>query len=504
MNIHISGASGFVGTALVKSLYKQGVSVSPWVRQPMGLKNEVIVSDLSDLERVDAVLRNCEVFVHLAAKVHQFKPSPTSCIDQYRNVNVELTLRLAKSCINAGVKRFIFVSSVKVNGEITDQPLNEGDIPNASDPYGRSKLEAELGLLDLARSSGILVTIIRPPLVYGPGVGANFQSLLKWLYWSLPVPFALIENKRSLVYVGNLVSAISCSIYSVTHESGVYFLSDGHDLSSNELCFRLSRLLNVSNLSISVPKSILVSIGLIIGKKPQMNRLLGSLQVDSSLFCKQFNWTPPYTLDQGLSDTANWFLNLQQTKRFNLIKRVLDLLISVALAVILLIPFFFVALLVKVTSQGPILYWSQRIGLNNKVFMMPKFRSMKVGAPVVATHLLRNPDDHLTPIGRFLRISSLDELPQLFCVFLGQMSLVGPRPALFNQYDLIALRTEANVHQLLPGVTGWAQVNGRDELDLTHKVEFDKEYLENKSILFDLKVLVLTVFKVLGRKNITH
>ena len=142
--------------------------------------------------------------------------------------------------------------------------------------------------------------------------------------------------------------------------------------------------------------------------------------------------------------------------------------------------------------------------VNNELFEMPKFRSMRIDTPVVATHLLSNPDLYLTPVGKFLRHSSLDELPQLFCVFRGQMSLVGPRPALFNQFDLIALRSKTKVHQLVPGLTGWAQVNGRDELDLNLKVMYDQEYMERRNLFFDIKILSMTLFKVLARKNISH
>lgn len=186
------------------------------------------------------------------------------------------------------------------------------------------------------------------------------------------------------------------------------------------------------------------------------------------------------------------------------LKRLFDLLLAGSLAVLLLLPAALVALAVKVTSKGPALYWSQRVGQNNRVFAMPKFRSMRVDAPVVATHLLADPRAHLTAIGSFLRKSSLDELPQLWSILKGDMSFVGPRPALFNQYDLIAERTQQGVHQLVPGLTGWAQVNGRDELSLEEKVKFDVEYLLRQSFVFDLKIFWLTFVKVLGQQGVTH
>ena len=185
-------------------------------------------------------------------------------------------------------------------------------------------------------------------------------------------------------------------------------------------------------------------------------------------------------------------------------KRLFDLVLTLSAAVVLALPLLMVALAVRLTSPGPALYWSDRVGRHNRIFRMPKFRSMRIGTPAVATHLLKDPDAWLTPIGAFLRKTSLDELPQLWSILVGDMSIVGPRPALFNQQDLIALRTERGVHELVPGLTGWAQVNGRDELPIPQKVELDVEYLRRRSFLFDLRILWLTVIKVLRRDGVSH
>lgn len=186
------------------------------------------------------------------------------------------------------------------------------------------------------------------------------------------------------------------------------------------------------------------------------------------------------------------------------LKRIFDLLLSGVLIFACLLPALLVAFAVKWTSAGPVLYWSDRVGAGNVIFKMPKFRSMRVDAPVVATHLLSNPDAHLTPIGKFLRKSSLDEIPQLWSIFAGDMSFVGPRPALFNQQDLIGLRTQAGVHLLVPGLTGWAQINGRDELPIPVKVEYDAYYMKHRSFGFDLKILWLTLGRVLGAEGVSH
>jgi len=185
-------------------------------------------------------------------------------------------------------------------------------------------------------------------------------------------------------------------------------------------------------------------------------------------------------------------------------KRVFDLILAIFLFLLLLIPLLLTAILVISTSKGPSLYWSDRVGKNNKIFKMPKFRSMLTDTPAVATHLLDNPDVYLSPIGGFLRSTSLDEIPQLFSVLKGDMSFVGPRPALFNQDDLIAFRAEKGVDKLLPGITGWAQVNGRDELSIPDKVVLDVEYLNRQSFWFDIKILWMTFLKVINRDGVSH
>lgn len=185
-------------------------------------------------------------------------------------------------------------------------------------------------------------------------------------------------------------------------------------------------------------------------------------------------------------------------------KRLFDLTLAIVASVVLALPILIVAVLVRLTSPGPALYWSDRVGRRNRIFRMPKFRSMRMGTPAVATHLLADPAAHLTPIGPFLRKSSLDELPQLWSILVGDMSFVGPRPALFNQDDLIALRTAQGVDALVPGLTGWAQINGRDELPIPEKVTLDAEYLRRRSLWFDIRILWMTAVKVLRRDGVSH
>lgn len=185
-------------------------------------------------------------------------------------------------------------------------------------------------------------------------------------------------------------------------------------------------------------------------------------------------------------------------------KRVFDLVVAVTAALILAFPMLVIAVLIRLTSRGPAVYWSDRVGADNRLFRMPKFRTMRVDTPAVATHLLDNPKAYLTPVGGMLRRTSLDEMPQLWCILRGEMSFVGPRPALFNQDDLIALRTTQGVHILTPGLTGWAQINGRDELPIPEKVRLDSEYLRRRSFWFDVRILWRTLFSVALGEGVSH
>lgn len=185
-------------------------------------------------------------------------------------------------------------------------------------------------------------------------------------------------------------------------------------------------------------------------------------------------------------------------------RRLIDFLIALTAVVILMPVLLVVAIVVKLTSKGPVLYWSDRIGLDNETFGMPKFRTMRINTPSLATHLLEEPESYLTSVGGFLRKTSLDELPQLWSILKGEMAIVGPRPALYNQDDLIALRTELGVHKLLPGLTGWAQINGRDEIPIPEKVALDVEYLDKKSLLLDIHIVWKTFLKVVSRKDVSH
>jgi lipopolysaccharide/colanic/teichoic acid biosynthesis glycosyltransferase/dTDP-4-dehydrorhamnose reductase len=424
-------------------------------------------------------------------------------IQEYRLVNVDATLKLANHAAAAGVRRFIFVSSVKVNGEFTvaGQLFRENDEPAPMDPYGISKMEAERGLLQIAAETGMEVVIIRPPLVYGPGVKANFAALIRAVQRGWVMPLGAVNNQRSLVALANLVDFI---IHCTTHPlaaNQTFLVSDGMDVSTTALIRSVAHAAERPARLLSVPLPILQMLGRFFGRANAVARLCSNLQIDISKARNILNWSPLVTLDEGLRQC----IAVESTSYMQRIaKRMFDVALAVAATILFFLPLLLVGIAVALTSKGSILYWSDRVGIHSHIFKMPKFRSMQMSVPVLATHLLPDPKIHLTVIGEFLRKSSLDELPQLWSILKGDMSFVGPRPALFNQYDLIALRAVEGVDQLIPGLTGWAQANGRDELSIEDKVALDVFYLKNQSLWLDIKILWMTFIKVVRREGVSH
>jgi nucleoside-diphosphate-sugar epimerase len=313
MNILVTGATGFVGDALCYDLLRKNYTVSATIRNsrdseklPHGIKTVLIDSLTTDLPI--ETLTNTQAIIYLAARVHQMNDNKPDAIENYRSINTYAPISLAKQAVENGVKRFIYLSSIKVNGEGTSNlSYREDDQVNPIDPYGQSKWEAEQGLLKLAEETGLEVVIIRPTLVYGAGVKANFLQLMKIIDKGLPLPFGAINNSRSLVYVGNLVDAIITCIDHPNAKNQTFIVSDGEDLSTSELIRRIGKAMGKSPLLIPFPPSLLKLGTKIIGKGDVGDRLLGSLQVDSSKIRQVLNWTPPYSVDEGLKITADWF-----------------------------------------------------------------------------------------------------------------------------------------------------------------------------------------------------
>ena len=306
--ILVTGASGFVGKSLTAELFRQGYAIGAAVRST---KSQISNAEVVVVGEIDGntdwinALRNVDVVIHLAARVHVMKENFANPLAEFRKVNVEGTQQLAQSAANAGVKRFVYVSSVKVNGEQTGlSPFTELDIPNPQDPYGVSKWEAEQGLMRIAEEMGMEVVIIRPPLVYGAGVKANFASMMQVVKRGIPLPFGTIRNKRSFVYVGNLVSFILLCIDHPVAANQTFLISDGHDISTTELLRGCAESLGVKAKLLPIPQKAVEFCIALLGKRDMVQRLCGNLQVDITKARTLLGWTPPISVTDGLKATA--------------------------------------------------------------------------------------------------------------------------------------------------------------------------------------------------------
>ncbi|MES2208457.1 MAG: SDR family oxidoreductase [Pseudomonadota bacterium] len=312
--ILVTGATGFVGSTLVERLTQQPeFTVKAVARKREALPKTVEgiqITDLNAETNWQKALVDVDVIIHTAARVHMLNDQCADPLAEFRRVNVEGTLHLARQAAIAGVKRFIFLSSVKVNGEETTsgKKFSEADMPSPQDAYGLSKYEAEQGLLALAAQTGLEVVIIRPPLVYGPGVKANFESMMRWVKKGVPLPFGAIYNKRSLVGITNLIEFIIRCIHHPNAVNQIFLISDDCDVSTSELLRGCAKVLGVPSRLISMPQSLLKGVACIVGKHAVIQRLCGSLQIDISKAKRELDWSPVYSVEEGLRATAKQFL----------------------------------------------------------------------------------------------------------------------------------------------------------------------------------------------------
>ncbi|HYH42221.1 MAG TPA: NAD-dependent epimerase/dehydratase family protein [Burkholderiales bacterium] len=312
----VTGANGFVGRRLCEELAREGHRLRVAVRDPAraaGLPGEVVA--VGELESADwsRAVAGVDVVIHLAARVHVMRERAADPLAAFRASNVEGTERLAREAVAHQVRRLVYVSSVKVNGERTDAtPFTPDDAPAPQDPYGISKHEAERMLRAIADATDLEVTVVRPPLVYGPGVGGNFLRLLRLTRRAVPLPFGAVDNRRSMIYNGNLASALGACAFHPAAAGKTYLVSDGEDLSTAALIRRLACALGVKARLVPVPRPILQLAGTVSGKAAEVDRLVGSLQVQSGGIRADLGWSPGYTVDEGLAETAAWFRGLSR------------------------------------------------------------------------------------------------------------------------------------------------------------------------------------------------
>ena len=319
MKILVTGANGFIGTQLSETLAKSGHQVRNTARSiaPNNpITSEMITCDLESADNLDHLTTGCDAIVHLAGRAHVMSDDPATSESLYLSANVDVTKRLAQSAARTGVKRMILMSSVKVNGESTtiDSPFTSQDTPNPQDPYGRSKTQAEQTLWDVASTSGLEGVVIRPPLVYGPGVRANFASLIGIVDRGIPLPLGSIRNKRSFVSVDNLIDCIATTLQTPNAGGQTFLVSDGQDLSTPELIRAIASSLHKSPMLIPIPTALLKLAATTAGKRNAYDRLCGSLTVDIALTKQKLSWTPPFTVQDSLQRTVDAFIQSKEAR----------------------------------------------------------------------------------------------------------------------------------------------------------------------------------------------
>ena len=479
----LTGATGFVGSAIQQRIVEDGnydltIAVRNINEQSKAV-HIIKVDDLTFNTDWSEALKGVDVVIHSAARVHVMDDTSADPITEFRKVNVEGTLNLARQAVEAGIKRFIFISSIKVNGEGTERgkPYIEGSKPNPIDPYGISKYEAEQGLLELAQTTSLEVVIIRPTLVYGENVKGNFHSLMKWTHKGIPLPIGGIkQNLRSLISVDNLVDFIVTCIEHKDAKNEVFLISDDDDISTAGLLEEISKGLGVKNKTVNIPPKFINTAASALGKSGVAQRLTGSLQVDISKAKNLLGWHPKYSSSESIQKAAKFYKSNLMVSKSMTLQRPLDIMFS-ATGLIVASPLLIGATAIGYLDTGSPLFIQERVGKDQKPFKLIKFRTMKVSTESVASHLVDNTS--ITKLGKVLRKTKLDELPQLINVLKGEMSLVGPRPNLFNQNDLIEAREGMGVYDVLPGITGLAQLSGVDMSTPERLAKKDKEMIDS-------------------------
>jgi nucleoside-diphosphate-sugar epimerase/lipopolysaccharide/colanic/teichoic acid biosynthesis glycosyltransferase len=494
--ITVTGAAGFIGAALCVALKERGYAVRGTVRSlnsvsPVSGVEYCTIGNIGEATDWVSALSGVDCVIHCAARAHVMREHAADALAAYREVNVTGTLHLAQQAVAAGVQRFVFISSIKVNGEATlpGQPFNEECAPAPQDAYGQSKAEAEQALQALAAQTGMEVVIIRPALVYGPGVKGNFASMAKAVQRGIPLPFGALHNHRSLVALDNLVTLVLLCVDRIRTPQAanqVFVLADGEDVSTTTLLLKVAKAAGRPSRLLPVPAWLLRAGASLLGKRAVADRLLGNFQVDATKARTMLGWHPVVTMDQELG--AIFTTPVSQSLP---LLRVLDVVLSAA-GLLVLWPVLLLVFVVGWFDTRSPLFTQERVGRYQRPFVLVKFRTMHPGTAHVASHLASS-SASITRLGALLRRTKLDELPQLWNVLLGQMSLVGPRPGLYNQHELTKARSGQGVFAARPGITGLAQVNGIDMSTPELLAQTDASMLRELSVRSYFKFILLTV-----------
>lgn len=513
----LTGASGFLGSAIVEACDEAGVRVRSLGRRDCKHLDDYHEIDLVNGPIPSAIFPGIETVIHCAGLAHQFGTDGNndSAFHAVNVVAVENTIRAAAA---NGVQRFVLISSSGVYGP-SDSQQDENSDCKPIGPYAESKHAGEQVAIEAARESGIQLIILRMTTLYGEGDIGNVSRLLKALEQRKFVAIGKGTNQKSLIHKSDAANA--CLIAAKNPLAGETSTSENikvYNVAAEPVA--MSEVLDGLQSSLHCKSPIRIPAGLVtlfsgtlsaicFGKGPfarihkTIKKWLANDVFDGAKFSNDYGFQAKVALKDGLArQVAHHKSNSPIVVRQSLLKRAFDFGLSAFLILLFAIPMLVIAILIKATSKGPILFWSNRVGINGKTFPMAKFRTMRTDTPEVATHLLGNAKSYITSVGRILRKTSLDELPQLFNILTGQMSFVGPRPSLPSQIELNEMREHLGVTKVKPGITGWAAVNGRDELLCPEKVEFDRQYIERKSFAFDLKIIFLTALTVLKRDGV--
>ena len=504
--ILLTGASGFLGQAILRECERTNTPI-----RCLGRSEQPRITDYHQLDLANETLPNSmfsgiEIVIHSAGLAHQFGKAGN---DQsaFQAVNVTAVENTIRAAAESGVRRFVLISSSAVYGPNGDFQ-NEDSPCQPVGPYATSKFNGEEAATQIARETGIELIILRMTTLYGAGDRGNMNRLLHALDRKKFVNIGKGSNQKSLIHKSDAARACLLAAQSKINSPIAIYNVAAPPVKMKQVLEGFCRSLKRAKpWSFPAPlvtfcSGLLSTLSLHKGPFARIHntikKWLASDSFDGSKFAADFEFEPQIDLASGLADQVSHVRSTQTPVfRGNFVKRVFDLGLATILTLCFLLPMILIAILVKLTSKGPILFWSNRVGQDGKNFPMAKFRTMRTDTPEVATHLLQDAKSYITTVGRLLRKTSLDELPQLLNIIVGHMSFVGPRPALPTQTNVNELRSFLGASRCKPGITGWAAVNGRDELLCVEKAEFDRQYVEKKSFLFDLKIIYKTASTVL-------